>query len=60
MDEDEHGAGDEGNRYQEEDKDDEDNEMDVDDPVRVARMSAKAWVCNCRPYGYNHCLHMQM
>jgi hypothetical protein len=60
MDEDEDGTGDEGNRDREEDEDDEDNKMDVDDPVRAARTSAKAWVCNCHPYGYSHCLRMQM
>ena len=57
MDEDEDGFGDEGNK---EDEDNEDDKMDVDDPVRVAHTSAKAWVCNCHPYGYSHCLHMQM
>ena len=78
MDEDENGAGDEGNEDREEDEGDEDededemdtdemdtdemdtDEMDTDDPVRAARMSAKAWVCNRHPCGYSHSLHMQV
>jgi hypothetical protein len=59
MDEDEDGTGDEGdNRGREEEVDDD--EMDVDDPVRVACTSAKACVSNGRPYGNGHCLLMQM
>jgi hypothetical protein len=67
MDEDEDGAGDEVNEDQEEDKDQEEDEedgdedeIDVDDPVRADRTSAKAWVSNGHPYGYCHCLCMQM